>query len=97
MVDDAGEPSYLKVELNLRGNFVRNPHGYVGERYLVTDMDFPALDFDDFISYLERFTGETFEKVYYSQRHVPFKMGIRYIEDDADYAFFFWIQHLKNC
>ncbi|KAL4561002.1 hypothetical protein LXL04_033161 [Taraxacum kok-saghyz] len=44
MVDDAGEPSYLKVELNLRG--------------------------------------------LYSQRHVPFKKGIRFIEDDADYAFF---------
>ncbi|KAL4578922.1 hypothetical protein LXL04_015054 [Taraxacum kok-saghyz] len=72
----------------MRGNFVRNPHGYVGEHYLVTDIDFAALDFDGFIAFLERYTGETFEKLYYSQRNQPFKSGIRYIEDDVDYVFF---------
>ncbi|KAL4586919.1 hypothetical protein LXL04_011567 [Taraxacum kok-saghyz] len=54
----------------------------------VTDMDFPALDFEGFVAFLERFTGETFEKLYYSQRNRPFKTGIRYIEDDVDYAMF---------
>ena len=88
MANEDGEPTYLKLDINMRGNFVRHPHGYVGERYLVTDMDLPALDFEGFVAFLERFTGETFEKLYYSQRNRPFKTGIRYIEDDVDYAMF---------
>ncbi|KAL4577023.1 hypothetical protein LXL04_013124 [Taraxacum kok-saghyz] len=88
MANEDGEPTYLKVDINMRGTFVRHPHGYLGERYLVTDMDLPALDFEGFVAFLERFIGETFEKLYYSQRNRPFKTGIRYIEDDVDYAMF---------
>ena len=70
MADDGGEPTYLKVEINMRGNFVRNPHGYVGERYLVKDMDFATLDFDGFFAFLERYTGKTTRKEIYPSKVV---------------------------
>ncbi|KAL4591179.1 hypothetical protein LXL04_004130 [Taraxacum kok-saghyz] len=61
---------------------------FEGEQYLVTDMDFAALDFDACVAYLERFLGEPCEKLYYAERNKPLDIGIRWVEDDVDYALF---------
>ncbi|KAL4581477.1 hypothetical protein LXL04_017693 [Taraxacum kok-saghyz] len=77
------EPVYPKVILNFRGTFLRQSRSFEGEQYLVTDMDFAAC-----VAYLERFLGEPCEKLYYAERNKPLDIGIRWIEDDANYAFF---------
>ena len=82
------EPVYPKVILNFRGTFVRQSRSFEGEQYLVTDMDFAALDFDACVAYLERFLGEPCEKLYYAERNKPLDIGIRWVEDDVDYALF---------
>ncbi|KAL4576609.1 hypothetical protein LXL04_012705 [Taraxacum kok-saghyz] len=88
MADPGPEPVYLRVLLHFRGNFVRDPASYVGETYLVTDMDFAAMNLAACVEYLDRFIGEPIEKLFYAERHMPLELGVRWIEDDADYAFF---------
>ncbi|KAL4570237.1 hypothetical protein LXL04_025888 [Taraxacum kok-saghyz] len=73
---------------SFKGNFVRDPASYVGETYLVTDMDFAAMNLAACVEYLDRFIGEPIEKLFYAERHMPLELGVRWIEDDADYAFF---------
>ena len=63
------EPVYPKVLLNFRGTFVRQNRSFEGEQFLVTDMDFSALDFAACVAYLERFIGEPCEKSSYAQRN----------------------------
>ncbi|KAL4562553.1 hypothetical protein LXL04_034760 [Taraxacum kok-saghyz] len=82
------DPVYLRVLLHFRGNFVRYPPSFVGETYLVTDMDFAAMDLVACVAYLDRFIGEPIENLFYAERNLPIELGIRWIEDDADYAFF---------
>ena len=88
MADPGPEPVYLRVLLHFRGNFVRDPASYVGETYLVTDMDFAAMNLAACVEYLDRFIGEPIEKLFYAERHMPLELGVRWIEDDADYALF---------
>ncbi|KAL4591455.1 hypothetical protein LXL04_004421 [Taraxacum kok-saghyz] len=89
MADPGPKPIYLRVLLHFRGNFVRHPP-FEGETYLVTDMDLTAIDLVAYAEYLERFIGETVEKPFYAQHNRPLEVGIRWIEDDVDYAFFLY-------
>ncbi|KAL4571327.1 hypothetical protein LXL04_018085 [Taraxacum kok-saghyz] len=89
MVDNNMFGMYLKVDLNYNGLFVTNPRSYEGgEHFLFTDMDFVGLDYNGCMTFLERFTGEPFEKLFYCLRNRPLSTGIRFIEDDVDYAHF---------
>ncbi|KAL4564041.1 hypothetical protein LXL04_028091 [Taraxacum kok-saghyz] len=63
---------YLKVDLNYNGLFVTNPRSYEGgEHYLFIDMDFVGLDYHGCMRFLERFTREPFEKLFYYLRNRP--------------------------
>ena len=54
---------YLRVEVNYLGEFTTHPRSYSGgQKYLVTDMDFAALEYVEFVEFLLRFTGEAFER-----------------------------------
>ncbi|KAL4581907.1 hypothetical protein LXL04_006441 [Taraxacum kok-saghyz] len=80
---------YLRVDVNYLGTFTTHPRSYSGgQKYLVTDMDFAALEYVEFVEFLLRFTGEVFEKVFYCQRNRPLSRGLRFKEDEKDYAHF---------
>ncbi|KAL4556325.1 hypothetical protein LXL04_038973 [Taraxacum kok-saghyz] len=66
MGDEGPEPVNLKVNLHFKDAFVLHPSSYVGEKYLVTDMDFSV-----YMEFVERFVGESCEKVFYSQNNRP--------------------------
>jgi hypothetical protein len=51
-------------------------------------MDFAAMNLAACAEYLDRFIGEPIAKLFYAERHMPLELGLRWIEDDADYAFF---------
>ena len=78
----------LVVDLNYNGVFVTNPRAYVGERALIDDVDFEHMDLEAFSTYLEGFVHRGFEKIFYCLRDRPLSTGIRFIEDEADYAHF---------
>lgn len=83
------EPVYLKVDVNFNGGFIRHPCSYAGgERHLFTDVDFAGMNFEGFVFFLQHFFGQDFEKVYYRHRGRPLSTGIRWLENDLDYAFF---------
>ena len=86
MADEYHDGVLLVVDVNYNGVFVTNPRAYVGDRQVVTDQDFAGMDLDEFATFLERFVGTGFQKIFYCQRDRPLSTGIRFIEDDLDYA-----------
>ena len=88
MADPGPEPVYLRVLLHFKENFLRHPPLFEDETYLVTNMDFTTMDFAARVEYLEMCIGEPIEKYFYAQHNIPLKVGIRWIEDDADDTFF---------
>ncbi|KAL4562077.1 hypothetical protein LXL04_034268 [Taraxacum kok-saghyz] len=76
MADDGPHPVYLRVLLHFRGGFVHHISSYEGENYLVTNIDFVAIDLAACIEFLERFIGETCEKLVYSQCNQPLETRI---------------------
>ncbi|KAL4590516.1 hypothetical protein LXL04_003448 [Taraxacum kok-saghyz] len=54
--------------------------------YLWVEVNY--LEYDEVLGFLLRFNGEDFEKVFYCLRNRPLSRGLRFIEDEVDYAHF---------
>ncbi|CAI9265520.1 unnamed protein product [Lactuca saligna] len=74
--------------------FARNPIHYIGgitQRF--SDIDFAGMDKDGCIVFIERFTGEKCEKLYYCQPDIDFPKGLTLICNDPDYYDFIEIAY----
>ncbi|CAI9294883.1 unnamed protein product [Lactuca saligna] len=67
------KPVFLQVDVHFQGMFARNPIHYTGgitQRF--SDIDFAGMDKDGCVVFIERFTGEKCEKLYYCQPNIDF-------------------------
>ena len=74
--------------------FARNPIRYTGgitQRF--SDIDFAGMDKDGCVAFIERFTGEKCEKLYYCQPDIDFPKGLTLICNDPDYYDFIEIAY----
>ena len=74
--------------------FARNPIHYTGgitQRF--SDIDFAGMDKDGCVAFIERFTAEKCEKLYYCQPDIDFPKGLILICNDPDYYDFIAIAY----
>ncbi|CAI9278264.1 unnamed protein product [Lactuca saligna] len=88
------EPVFLQVDVHFQGMFARNPILYTGgitQRF--SDIDFAGMDKDGCVAFIERFTWEKCEKLYYCQPDIDFPKGLTLICNDLDYYDFIIIAY----
>lgn len=86
------------VELHFRGIFSRYPIRYTeGIEQEFGDVDFAAMDRVECYAFVERYTQEKCEKLYYCLPEVSFPAGLRLIESDVDYADFIQVGYDSGC
>ena len=79
----------FRVIVHYNGTFVRHPCGYVGgDEVLFPNTHWAGMTVQQCYQLIEDRTGEPVEKLYYCVPGMPLSTGIRWIEDDVDYAFF---------
>ncbi|CAI9287765.1 unnamed protein product [Lactuca saligna] len=67
------KPVFLLVDVHFQGMFARNPIRYTsGITQRFSDIDFAGMDKDGCVAFIERFTGEKCEKLYYCQPDIDF-------------------------
>ncbi|CAI9276928.1 unnamed protein product [Lactuca saligna] len=92
MADD--ENRYLKLEPNYGGYFIRCPFQYAeGKKFLFTDHEFLGMNFSDCVTFLERFLGDRYAKMYFLYPNKPLHNGIRKIDCDTKYAEFIHVSY----
>lgn len=68
------------VSLNFNGVLREHPCAYVGgDHCLFTDVDFVGMDVFECVEFVERFTIEAIESLYYCLRTHPLANGIWFI------------------
>lgn len=89
MTDNDDANAILKLHLHYNGDFTRHPCSYKGgDHILITTIDWAGMNYRECCKFIERTTGVTVVKLYYCIPKKPLSIGIRFIEDDIDYAHF---------
>ncbi|CAI9268157.1 unnamed protein product [Lactuca saligna] len=74
--------------------FARNPIRYTdGITQRFSNIDFAGIDNDGCVAFIERFTGEKCETLYYCQPDIDFPKGLTLISNDPNYFDFIAIAY----
>nr|KAJ0200255.1 hypothetical protein LSAT_V11C600325230 [Lactuca sativa] len=80
---------FISIKLHFQGVFINKPFCYSNcIHHVFDDIDFAGMTHKDFIVFLERFTQEKCQKVYYYQPDLEIPAGLTLISNDLEYQEF---------
>ncbi|CAI9301492.1 unnamed protein product [Lactuca saligna] len=86
---------FIQVDVHFQGIFAKYPIRYAGGiTQRLSDIDFAGMDKNRCYEFIERFTREKFEKLYYCQPYIDFPKGFTLISNEMDYVDFIAIAYV---
>ncbi|CAI9283139.1 unnamed protein product [Lactuca saligna] len=80
---------FILIKVYFLGAFINKPFCYSdGIHHVFDDIDFAGMTHKDFIGFLEQFTQEKCQKVYYCQPDLEILEGLTLISNDLEYQEF---------
>nr|KAJ0201928.1 hypothetical protein LSAT_V11C600302810 [Lactuca sativa] len=80
---------FLSIKVQFQGVFINKPFCYSdGVHHVFENVDFDGMSFNEFVGFLERFTQEKCEKVYYCQPDLQIPEGLTLISNEREYQEF---------
>ncbi|CAI9259177.1 unnamed protein product [Lactuca saligna] len=80
---------FLSIKVHFQGVFINKPFCYFdGVHHVFENVDFAGMSFNEFVGFLERFTQEKCEKVYYCQPNLQIPKGLTLILNECQYQEF---------
>lgn len=78
--------TFVKINDHFQGVFINKPFCYSdGVHHVFENIDFACMNVKEFFVFLERFTQETCEKVYYCMPDIEFPQSLRLISNEIKY------------
>nr|KAJ0227269.1 hypothetical protein LSAT_V11C100004300 [Lactuca sativa] len=86
---------FISIKLYFQGVFINKHFCYSdGIHHVFDDIDFAGMTHKEFIGFLERFTQEKFQKVYYCQSDLEIPEGLTLISNDLEYQDFIDVAYM---
>ncbi|CAI9287734.1 unnamed protein product [Lactuca saligna] len=80
---------FLSIKVHFQGVFINKPFCYSdGVHHVFENVNFAGMSYNEFVGFLERFTQEKCEKVYYCQPDLQIPKGLTLISNERQYQEF---------
>ncbi|CAH1441340.1 unnamed protein product [Lactuca virosa] len=80
---------FLSIKVHFQGVFINKPFCYSdGVHHVFDNVDFASMSYNEFVGFLERFTQEKCEKLYYCQPDLQIPEGLTLISNELQYQEF---------
>ncbi|CAI9274576.1 unnamed protein product [Lactuca saligna] len=80
---------FLLIKVHFQGMFINKPFCYSdGVHHVFENIDFAGMSYNEFVDFIERFTQEKFEKLYYCQPDLQIPKGLTLIYNKLQYQEF---------
>ncbi|CAI9262324.1 unnamed protein product [Lactuca saligna] len=85
---------FLSIKVHFQGVFINKPFCYSdGVHHVFKNVDFAGMSYNEFVSFLKRFTQEKCKKVYYCQPDLQIPEGLTLISNERQYQEFIDIDY----